>query len=336
MSTLPVRQLRVVLRVDDLDAALAYYRDALGLGEAMALTGPDGARVTILEAGRATLELGNAAQGRFIDDVEAGGRPGSAVRLAFEVADAVAVTDLLAAAGTEVVGAPSMTPWGSLNARLGGHAGIQTTVFQELRDETGPVGWARGGDPDGPADIDSAGTGPAVEAADAAAALVGSTLRVLGGEAGVLAATVDLADRHGAAGRFPFAALVVRGGLVVGAGVNETAVTHDPSAHGEVVAIRDACRRAASSDLGGAVVYSSCEPCWVCRTVAATSGVSAIVWAADAALVPAQLDADPAQTQRLAAAVSSVVPGLVRKGVTTLDDDALAAPFRSFLAAATD
>jgi len=270
--------------------------------------------------------------------VEAGGRPGSAVRLAFEVADTVAVTDLLAAAGTEVVGAPSMTPWGSLNARLRGHAGIQTTVFQELRDEGGPVGWARGGDSNGPAGIDSAGTGPAVDAADAAdaaAALVGSTLRVLGGEAGVLAATVDLADRHGAAGRFPFAALVVRDGLVGGAGVNETAVTQDPSAHGEVVAIRDACRRAASSDLGGAVVYSSCEPCWVCRTVAATSGVSAIVWAADAALVPAQLDADPARTQRLAAAVSSVVPGLVRKGVTTLDDDALAGPFRSFLAAAT-
>lgn len=265
----PVRQLRVVLLVDDLDGALAYYRQTLGLRQAMALAGPDGARVTVLEAGRATLELGNAAQGRFIDAVEAGGTAGSAVRLAFEVGDTVAVTAALAERGAEVLGAPAPTPWGSLNVRLAGPAGIQSTIFQELDVETGPAGWRTDGTHDG---------------------------------------------------------------VVVGAGLNETTTTHDPSAHAEVVAIRDTCRRTASPVPQGAVVFSSCEPCPICRTVAAMSGVAQVVWAADAALVPTQLDADPAGTARLAAAVSSVVPGLVRKGATTLDDDAVAAPFRSFLA----
>lgn len=55
MSESGVRQLRVVLAVDDLDAAVVLYRDALGLAERDALSDPDG-RVVILEAGRATLE----------------------------------------------------------------------------------------------------------------------------------------------------------------------------------------------------------------------------------------------------------------------------------------
>jgi pyrimidine deaminase RibD-like protein/predicted enzyme related to lactoylglutathione lyase len=327
-----VRQLRAVLLVDDLDAALRYYRDALGLRESMALAGPDGARVTVLEAGRATLELGNAAQGRFIDGVEAGGQTGTAVRLAFEVDDAGTVTDALAARGARVLGAPARTPWGSLNARLDGPAGVQTTVFQEFAAEGGPAGWASerpaAGRPSG-----ADGGSDAGPAAVAAAALVGTRLDALGGEAGVLATTVDLADRHGAQGGLPFAALVVQDGVVVGAGVNETVATRDPSAHGEVAAIRDTCRRTASTALDGAVVYSSCEPCSICRAVAATADVAAIVWAADATLVPALIAGDPERAARLAAAVSSVVPDLARRGATALDETALAAPFRSFLAA---
>lgn len=310
-----VRQLRTVLLVDDLDAALAWYRDVLGMPEEMALAGPDGARVVILQAGRATLELGNAAQGRFIDDVETGGLPGTPVRLAVEVDDTDAVTERLAAAGGRVLGAPAVMPWGSRNSRLDGPAGVQLTVFAAAGGaEGGPPGWSA--EPEEPA-------GPSV--ADRLAALVGRSADDLGGEAGLLATTVDLAAAHAAAGHHPFVAVVVRDGVVVGGGANTVTTTHDPAAHGEVEAVRDACRRTGSADLAGAVVLSSCEPCAICRTVAAAAGVREIVWAADASDVPAAMDADPGRSAALAAAVSAVVPGIARRGAAVPD---AARPFR--------
>ena len=64
-------ELRLVLTVDDVDRALAFYRDALGLEELEAWTGesPE-ARIAILGAGRATLELVNEAQAAAIDEIE--------------------------------------------------------------------------------------------------------------------------------------------------------------------------------------------------------------------------------------------------------------------------
>jgi catechol 2,3-dioxygenase-like lactoylglutathione lyase family enzyme len=132
MTTLPVSQLRVVLNVDDYPAAVRYYRDTLGLAEAAAFAGPDGAQVVILEAGRATLELANQAQSRFIATVETGGAPSTPVRLAFQVGDAVAATGTLTGAGAHLLAPPARTPWNSLNARLEGPGGVQVTVFQEL------------------------------------------------------------------------------------------------------------------------------------------------------------------------------------------------------------
>ena len=67
-----VVQLRVVVEVDDFDAAIAFYRDALGLPEEMAFESEGEARVAILEAGRATLEIANPAQKRMIDQLETG------------------------------------------------------------------------------------------------------------------------------------------------------------------------------------------------------------------------------------------------------------------------
>ena len=92
-----------------------------------------GARVMILGAGRATLELSNPAQIDYIDTVETG-RTGVSphYRVAFEVDDCAAVTDRLAAAGAELVAAPTRTPWDSLNARLQGPADVQLTMFTEL------------------------------------------------------------------------------------------------------------------------------------------------------------------------------------------------------------
>ena len=69
----------------------------------------------------------------------------------------------------------------------------------------------------------------------------------------------------------PFGAVIVRAGKLIGSGQNIAPSTHDPTAHAEVVAIRDACRRAASMDLSGAEMYASCEPCPMC--------MAAIYWA---------------------------------------------------------
>ncbi len=128
----PVRQLRLVVEAEDYDAALAFYRDVLGLQEQEAYEGEGDARVTILDAGRATLELSNPAQVRLIDRVEADGHPSARLRVAFEVDDAESVTSELVDAGAELIAAPRVTPWRSLNSRLSAPAGLQITLFQEL------------------------------------------------------------------------------------------------------------------------------------------------------------------------------------------------------------
>jgi len=128
----PVRQLRLVVEAEDYDAALAFYRDVLGLPEQESYQGEGDARVTILDAGRATLELSNPAQVRMIDRVEADGRPSLKLRVAFEVDDAAARTQRALDGGAELVAEPRETPWRSLNSRLNGPAGLQLTLFQEL------------------------------------------------------------------------------------------------------------------------------------------------------------------------------------------------------------
>jgi AcrR family transcriptional regulator/catechol 2,3-dioxygenase-like lactoylglutathione lyase family enzyme len=127
-----VRQLRVVVRTSDLDAALALYRDTAGMAERAAFSGDGDARVVILDAGQATLELANPAQVDFIDAVETDGRtPSDRIRVALEVADATAVTERLTAAGARLEAAPRVTPWGSRNSRLRGPDDLQLTLFEE-------------------------------------------------------------------------------------------------------------------------------------------------------------------------------------------------------------
>jgi lactoylglutathione lyase len=123
-----VTELRLVVTASDYDEALHFYRDVLGLPEREAFATDDG-RVTILEAGRATLELADPNQAAFIDEVEVGRRVAGHIRVAFEVEDSAAVTATLADAGATVIAEPTRTPWGSLNARLEGPAGLQLTLF---------------------------------------------------------------------------------------------------------------------------------------------------------------------------------------------------------------
>lgn len=125
-------QMRLVVEATDYEEAVRFFRDVLGLPEELAVSGPDGAEVTILQAGRATLELANPAQKRFIDEVEVGRQVAPRLRIAFEVADSAAASDRLVSGGATLVAPPVETPWRSLNARLDVPAGLQVTLFQEL------------------------------------------------------------------------------------------------------------------------------------------------------------------------------------------------------------
>ena len=126
-----VRELRVALTVDDFDAALALYRDVLGMAELEAWS--DDGRVVILEAGRATLELLDRRHADAVDEIEVG-RAGVAgvVRLALEVADSAAAATDLEAAGLRRVGVPVDTPWRHRNVRLEAPDGLQLTLFTVL------------------------------------------------------------------------------------------------------------------------------------------------------------------------------------------------------------
>lgn len=69
----------------------------------------------------------------------------------------------------------------------------------------------------------------------------------------------------------PFGAIVVKDGMVVGQGSNQVTSSNDPTAHAEIVAIRDACANLGTFQLHGCVLYTSCEPCPMC--------LGAIYWA---------------------------------------------------------
>lgn len=83
---------------------------------------------------------------------------------------------------------------------------------------------------------------------------------------------VEMATENAGSGKGgPFGALIVKDGKIIGKGVNRVTATKDPTAHAEIVAIRDACRRLDDFRLEGATMYASCEPCPMC--------LAAIYWA---------------------------------------------------------
>ena len=69
----------------------------------------------------------------------------------------------------------------------------------------------------------------------------------------------------------PFGACIVKNGEIIGRGSNHVLANNDPTAHAEVMAIRDACKNIGSHDLSGCELYTSCYPCPMC--------LSAIIWA---------------------------------------------------------
>lgn len=85
----------------------------------------------------------------------------------------------------------------------------------------------------------------------------------------------------------PFGAVIVKDGIIIGEGFNMVTSTNDPSAHAEVVAIREACKKLGSFQLEGCIIYTSCEPCPMC--------LGAIYWARPEKVVYANTRFDAAE-----------------------------------------
>lgn len=84
-------------------------------------------------------------------------------------------------------------------------------------------------------------------------------------------------------GTEPFGAVVVIDDQIVGEGINRSAALHDPTSHGEVEAIRDACRRLQRLELTNAELYSSCEPCALCVAATHLVGIRRVYFGASLA-----------------------------------------------------
>jgi tRNA(Arg) A34 adenosine deaminase TadA len=101
-----------------------------------------------------------------------------------------------------------------------------------------------------------------------------------------MARAIELSLANVRAGGGPFGAVVVRDGAIVGEGTNRVTASNDPTAHAEVVAIREACSALGSFQLAGCDVYTSCEPCPMC--------LGALYWARPERIFFANTAADAA------------------------------------------
>ena len=97
---------------------------------------------------------------------------------------------------------------------------------------------------------------------------------------------IALALENIRSGGGPFAAVIVKDGRIIAEGANRVTSTNDPTAHAEVVAIREACRILTDFQLSGCDLYTTCEPCPMC--------LGAIYWARPARIFYAATAADAA------------------------------------------
>ena len=120
----PVFELRVALTVENYEAAVALYRDVLGLSLDHEFPGG-----SVFAAGKATLEILTKDEAARVDRIEVGRVVGAPARLALEVADSTGTGEAMVAAGADLVGGPVTTPWGHKNVRLQTPEGVQITLF---------------------------------------------------------------------------------------------------------------------------------------------------------------------------------------------------------------
>ncbi len=125
-----IREVRIVLTVERFDQAVQFYRDRLGLAVVEQWQRASGSGVILALGPHTTLELFDASQAAFVDQMEVGRRVSGPVRLAFEVQDVEAAAGKLQQAGAQVLSHPKQMPWGDCNTRVETPDGMQVTVFQ--------------------------------------------------------------------------------------------------------------------------------------------------------------------------------------------------------------
>ncbi|MGZ3715426.1 MAG: VOC family protein, partial [Ktedonobacterales bacterium] len=133
----PVRELRVALTVGDFDRAVTLYRDGLGLRTVESWESETG-RGVVLAAGRGTIELLDATDSAYTDEVEVGRHVSGPVRLALEVQDVEAAAASLYDHGGKVLHDPVTTPWAHRNQRVQSPEpeGMQLSLFQRSTTQT--------------------------------------------------------------------------------------------------------------------------------------------------------------------------------------------------------
>ncbi|MBN2501750.1 MAG: VOC family protein [Anaerolineales bacterium] len=127
-----VFELRVALTVEDFEAAVAFYRDGLGLDPGELWT--DNGYGQMFRAGRGTLEIFDSDYAANVDQLEVGERVSGQIRFAFEVPDVQAAMQRALEYGATLVHEPILTPWNDLNVRLRSPEGLQITLY-EVRGE---------------------------------------------------------------------------------------------------------------------------------------------------------------------------------------------------------
>jgi tRNA(Arg) A34 adenosine deaminase TadA len=89
---------------------------------------------------------------------------------------------------------------------------------------------------------------------------------------------IDLSIEGIKKGSASFGAVIVKDGKVIGKGYNTTVLSYDPTAHGEIVAIRDACKNLGTMSLGGCDLYTNADPCPMCFSAAYWAGIKNIYY----------------------------------------------------------
>src|SRR5205807_7750291 len=94
----------------------------------------------------------------------------------------------------------------------------------------------------------------------------------------IMQLALDEASAAAAEGEVPVGAIVVLNGEVIGRGHNRDIADHDPSAHAELMALRDAARRVGNHRLLGSFLYVTCEPCAMCAGAIVQARVARLVY----------------------------------------------------------
>jgi len=125
----PVLELRVALTTEEYERMVKFYCDGLGL-EPSQVWPEDQGRATVLDMGRATLEVFDEKQAETIDEIEVGRRVSERIRFAIQVPDLDAALTRCLDHGATLVHPPVVTPWGDRNVRLQDPDGMQVTLYE--------------------------------------------------------------------------------------------------------------------------------------------------------------------------------------------------------------